>query len=159
MRLVFAPWIVVTLFVAFSLLASVAPRSAYPPDSVTGDTDPAITQSNIHKTVCVANYTATVRPPESYTYHLKVKQMRAFGFQGRPSAFEEDHRVPLSVGGSPTSPRNLSPQPWVGPYNAHMKDRLEDAVHHDICSGRLTLAQGRAIFMGDFWAEYKRRFK
>ena len=41
----------------------------------TGDIDPAITQKNIHTTVCVKGYTKTVRPPSYYTNKLKKIQI------------------------------------------------------------------------------------
>src|SRR5689334_838052 len=42
--------------------------------------NPAVTQATIHATICVSGWTATVRPPSSYTSELKVEQLAAFGF-------------------------------------------------------------------------------
>jgi hypothetical protein len=122
---------------------------------VPGSIDPGITQANIGRTVCRAGYTATIRPSTSYTSRLKAQQMRAGHLSGNPSEYEEDHRVPLALGGAPRDPRNLWPEP-IGA--ALLKDRLETAIHRDLCSGRLSLAQAQAIFLGDYWAEYRRRF-
>lgn len=117
-----------------------------------GATDPRVTQSDIFSTICVPGYTKTVRPPASYTSALKAKQMVAYGDTGPASSYEEDHRVPLEVGGNPTDPRNLWPEPWAGTQGAHAKDLIENRVHADVCDGKLTLAEGRSVFVGDWWA-------
>jgi len=108
-------------------------------------------QGNIASTICRSGYTATVRPPESYTTTLKRQQIAALGLPGTTSSYEEDHRVPLEVGGNPTDPRNLWPELWDGPRGAHAKDTVENAVHRAVCSGQMTLAQGQAVFLGDWW--------
>jgi hypothetical protein len=144
------------IFVAFAAISLSAQQ--LPPASTPGALNPAITQANIKTTVCAANWTKTVRPSATFTDRLKQMQMRAQGLPGAESDYEEDHRVPLEIGGNPTDPANLWPQPWAGPYGAHQKDKLENAVKRDVCAGKLTLDQGRTIFLGDFWAEYIRRF-
>jgi hypothetical protein len=66
--------------------------------------NPDVTQANINSTICVAGWTATVRPPASYTSKLKKIQLPP---DANPKAYEEDHIVPLACGGSPTEPTNL----------------------------------------------------
>jgi hypothetical protein len=126
-----------------------------PPPSVPGAVDPAVTQATLATTVCVPGYTATVRPPASYTTALKRRQLAAFGFKVLLSSVEEDHRVPLRIGGAPRDPRNLWPEPWAGQHNAHDKDWLEDEVGRRLCAGRLTLKAAQAIFLGDWWPTYE----
>lgn len=129
-----------------------------PPKSTPGELNPDVTQATLKSTVCAANWTKTVRPSASFTDKLKLSQMAELGLKGKPHDYEEDHRVPLEIGGNPTDAKNLWPQPWAHPYGAHEKDRLENAVRKDLCAGKLTLAEARKIFLGDFWAEYRRRF-
>lgn len=131
----------------------------YLPQSSPGVLNTLVTQTNIKQTICFHGWTATVRPSAAYTNSLKVRQMAAGALKGKPHDYEEDHRVPLELGGSPTSALNLWPEPWAKSYGAHEKDRLENAVHRDVCSDRLTLEAGRKIFLGDWWVEYKRRFE
>src|SRR5207245_1550254 len=76
-----------------------------------GTLDPDVPQVNIHSTICVPGWTATIRPPPDYTDALKVKQMREYGETGPPSAYEEDHLISLELGGAPRDPRNLWPEP------------------------------------------------
>jgi len=132
--------------------------SDLPPDSVPGALNPNVTQSNLATTVCVPNWTATVRPPASYTNKLKAQQMREFGMTEKLSDREEDHRVPLACGGNPTSPQNLYPELWVGRYGAHAKDKVEAEEHRRLCRGEITLAQCQAIFLGDWTKEYDRLY-
>jgi hypothetical protein len=102
-----------------------------------GATDPEITQANIDSTICRSGWTATIRPPESYTEPLKLQQMAAYGYGGQsPSGFEEDHLIPLELGGSPTSPQNLWPEAGASP---NPKDAVETAANHAVCDGQMSL--------------------
>ena len=41
---------------------------------------PDVTQDTIDSTICVSGWTATVRPPTSYTNALKVHQIAEYGY-------------------------------------------------------------------------------
>src|ERR1700751_1081179 len=43
------------------------------PPCTPGATNPTVTQATIHQTICTSGWTATVRPPESYTEQLKYQ--------------------------------------------------------------------------------------
>jgi len=105
-----------------------------------GVVNPNVTQANIRSTVCRRGWTATIRPPVSYTNALKVKQMRQYGETGSPSDYQEDHLISLEMGGNPTDPRNLWPEPY--PRAAEM-DKIENELNSEICDGKLTLAQAQ----------------
>jgi hypothetical protein len=105
-----------------------------------GILNPAVTQANIRSTICVHGWTATVRPPVDYTNELKRRQMRAYGEAGPPSAYQEDHLISLELGGDPTDPGNLWPEPY--PRAADV-DRIENELNAEVCSGKLTLAEGQ----------------
>ena len=124
-----------------------APYVRPDPSCTPGATDPAVTQANIGSTICRDGWTATVRPPESYTEGLKQQQMAAYGDTGPISSYEEDHLVPLDLGGSPTSPQNLWPQPGASP---NPKDAVEAAANQAVCDGHLTLAAARAAMAADW---------
>jgi hypothetical protein len=106
-----------------------------------GVLNPDVTQSNIRSTICRRGWTATIRPPESYTQALKRKQMRQYGETGPMSGYQEDHLISLEIGGSPTDPRNLWPEPY--PRAAQM-DQIENQLNAQVCGGQLTLAQAQA---------------
>jgi hypothetical protein len=99
-----------------------------------------VTQRTINSTICVHGWTRTIRPPVSYTNRLKLVQMRQYHESGSPSRYEEDHLIPLELGGHPTSPRNLWPEPRP---RAETVDRIETSLKRQVCRGVLTLAQGR----------------
>jgi hypothetical protein len=105
-----------------------------------GVVNPNVTQANIRSTICRRGWTATIRPPVSYTNALKVKQMRLYGETGSPSDYQEDHLISLEMGGNPTDPRNLWPEPY--PRAAEM-DQIENQLNSEICDGKLTLAQAQ----------------
>lgn len=102
-----------------------------------GVLNPDVTQATIGSTVCVRGWTRTVRPPTSYTNALKVKQMREYGVGGSLSDYQEDHLISLELGGHPTDPRNLWPEPYP---RASDVDSIENDLNAKVCSGALTLA-------------------
>jgi hypothetical protein len=124
--------------------------SYLPISSVTpGATNPAVTQSNIASTICTSGYTKTIRPSSSYTTALKIKQLagtyKRYG-STKTSLVEEDHLIPLEIGGSPKSVDNLWAQLWDGAWGARKKDQLENKIHTMVCSKAMTLAKAQAIF-------------
>lgn len=122
-----------------------------------GAINPDVTQDNIHSTVCVKGWTKTVRPPAFYTNRLKKSQIREYGYgNSSPRDFEEDHLIPLSVGGHPTDPRNLWPQPRNSEWNADRKDDLEFAIYMGLCHGEVTLEEARRAFASNWIAAYRR---
>ena len=106
-----------------------------------GALNPDVTQSTIGETVCKSGWTRTVRPPTDYTNDLKRKQMAAYGRAGSLSDYQEDHLISLELGGDPTDPRNLWPEPY--PRAADV-DKEENHLNGLLCSGELTLAEAQA---------------
>lgn len=122
-----------------------------------GAINPSVAQSNIYETICVHGWTRTVRPPEEYTYRLKREQLREWGYADLETRdYEEDHLIPLELGGSPTSPQNLWPEPWDGPWNAHVKDRLENYLHEQVCAGRVPLEEAQREIAVDWIETYRK---
>lgn len=119
-----------------------------------GDIDPKVTQKNIQQTICVSGYTKTVRPPVSYTEPLKLKIMQEYGDTDSPSNYEFDHLIPLEVGGNPTSEANLWPESYNATLNAREKDKVENYLHAQICSGKMTLQQAQLQITNDWVSVY-----
>jgi hypothetical protein len=105
-----------------------------------GVVNPNVTQANIGSTICKTGWTSTIRPPVSYTDALKIKQMKQYGETGSTSDYQEDHLISLEMGGSPTDPRNLWPEPYP---RASQMDQIENRLNSEICDGQLTLAQAQ----------------
>jgi len=115
------------------------------PACTPGVADPRVIPDDIHSTICVSGYTATVRPPSSYTDSLKRQQIGAYGYSDTNLAdYEEDHLIPLELGGSPTDRKNLWPEPRGGDFPASKKDVLENSLHAKVCAGLMTLASAQA---------------
>ena len=121
-----------------------------------GAIDPSVTQDNIQSTICVSGYTSTVRPPVSYTDKLKKEQIQQYGYSDTSLAdYEEDHLISLELGGSPTDPKNLWPESrTTTPYNSHVKDTLENALHKLVCEGKVPLATAQQAIATDWVAAY-----
>lgn len=121
-----------------------------------GAVNPAVTQANIHETICVPGWTRTVRPPSSYTNRLKRQQIKAWRLKDKnPAHFEEDHLVALSSGGHPTDPRNLWPQSYAARCGARIKDMLELHLQRKVCAGEITLVEAQKALASDWIAAYK----
>jgi hypothetical protein len=76
-------------------------------------------------------------------------------YEDHASEYEIDHRCPVCLGGASVV-ENLWPQPYDGPFNAHMKDKLEVHVRAEVIVGTLTLKQGQDIFFGDWIDAYRK---
>jgi uncharacterized protein YceK len=104
------------------------------------------------------------RPPSqrAVTTAEKNEIAAAYGYTGpRGIAYLEfDHRVPFALCGS-NGPDNVWPERADGirqtSYVHNRKDQLEDVIIRDVHAGRLTLAQGQRVFLGDWrvgWCFY-----
>jgi hypothetical protein len=105
-----------------------------------GVVDPRVTPANVRTTICVSGWSKSVRPPSDYTSQLKVEQLRSYGLAGSPSDYQEDHLISLEIGGNPTDPRNLWPEPYP---RASEVDRIENELHRRVCEGSLGLREAQ----------------
>jgi hypothetical protein len=119
------------------------------PDSriTPGAIDHNITQENIQQTVCQKGYTKTVRPPAYFTNKLKKTQIREYQYPDHdPKHYEEDHLIPLNIGGAPDDARNLWPQPRNSEWNSEKKDELEMKLYKQVCAGRVPLIDAQNAY-------------
>jgi hypothetical protein len=145
--------------IAISLITLSAFATEGVPDPVRtpGSINPDVTQGNIHETICKSNWTKTIRPPVSYTNRLKLKQMTELDLTGKASDYEEDHLISLELGGHPTDPKNLWPEPWEGEWGARKKDVIETYLKNQVCSGKMTLIDAQH-FIATNWVETYKQF-
>jgi hypothetical protein len=123
------------------------------PRCTPGAINPAVTQSDIDRTICRAGWSESVRPPESVTEPQKRASMRAYGDRRPLHGYEYDHLIPLELGGATDSSRNLWPEPGASP---NPKDRLEDRLRGLVCDSRLSLAAARRAIAANWVAAYRR---
>lgn len=144
--------------------ASATPRSPVglpDPKRTPGSINPNVTSDDLATTICKSGWTATVRPPSAYTGALKLAQIVEYGYTDRtPSHYQEDHLVPLELGGAPRDPANLWPEPndillpdgtAVG---SDAKDHLENYLNRAVCGGTMSLADAQRLIAGDWIAAW-----
>jgi hypothetical protein len=100
--------------------------------------------------LCRPGYSKTVRNvPES----LKREVFAEYGITPNGQKFEVDHLRSLELGGSNTL-ANLWPQTYLGRWNAHMKDALENRLHWLVCHDKLDLTEAQQEISTDWIAAY-----
>jgi hypothetical protein len=102
--------------------------------------------------ICQPGYSKTVRNvPQS----VKNAVFKRYGIKTRtPGAYEIDHLISLELGGS-NDIKNLWPQLYAGTWNAHMKDKLENQLHGEVCIGNMNLVQAQRAISKDWIAAYQ----
>src|SRR6266851_4932585 len=144
-----------------SVQSRVGPPDIYPdPARTPGAINPDITQENIDETICNPRWsTKSIRPEASYTNRMKIEQIGEYGYSdSRLRDYEEDHFIPLELGGNPTDPKNLWPEPFetsIPDGGAHAKDKVENYLHAEVCSGSLTLDQAQREISEDWYRVYQ----
>lgn len=154
-------------------------HAIYPNPSLTpGATNPNVSQDNIQQTICVKGFTKTIRPPVSVTNQIKKQQMLAYHDRSRQSpalpmkgrtadtskcvdhsndarCYELDHLISLELGGCPDCVTNLWPQPYSPKPGAHEKDKVENFLHNQVCSGAMTLQEAQRQIVQDWYKVYR----
>jgi len=103
--------------------------------------NPAVVQETVQSTICVPGYSKSIRPKVSYTNGIKIQRVQEMGLPPELIGdFILDHRIPISLGGSPTSEKNLILQDLE---DSHRKDSAEYDLHHKVCTGQVTLAEAQ----------------
>ena len=124
-----------------------------------GAVNAAVTQQTIRSTICRTGYTSTIRPSSSYTTSLKVQQLDSgYAFHGDRSThdYEEDHLIALELGGAPSNPRNLWPEPYADSAGARTKDLVENELHDLVCAGQVSLRAAQHAIATNWWRAYQR---
>lgn len=117
-----------------------------------GARNPAVTHETLGQTACARGWSATVRPPTIVTNRIKRQVMQWYGYDGQdPRTFELDHLVPLELGGAQASTSNLWPEPWP---EARQKDRVENWLHRQVCTGQVYIFTAQAGMAAD-WSQYE----
>jgi hypothetical protein len=132
------------------------------PRCTPGAVNPAVTQSTIDSTICIAGWSAGERPPEAVTEPQKRLSLAAYGYYAGRSLgnYEFDHLISLELGGATDSPENLWPErnyPGVSPdsYYLNPKDHVEDALNHLVCEGKMSLASAQHIIASNWVSWYR----
>jgi hypothetical protein len=100
---------------------------------------PGVVRTTDVTNICHGGSTKQYRPPTSYTNKLKLAQIKEYGYSDtNPRNYEEDHLISLELGGDGKDPKNLWPEPHLGNNNSFEKDKVENWLHRQICSGAIS---------------------
>lgn len=103
--------------------------------------------------VCQRGYARAMRHTSG---RLKRQIYREYGINPRRGHYEVDHLVSLELGGADVA-ANLWPQSFdTEPWNAHVKDQLENFLHAEVCAGRMPLRQAQAEIAQDWIGTYRK---
>src|SRR6202048_2937587 len=104
--------------------------------------------------VCTPGYARKVR---NVPVEMKRQVYREYGITSHgPGDYEIDHLISLELGGS-NSIKNLWPESHrTTPWNAQVKDRLEDKLHALVCSGQLDLKTAQQAIASNWIEAYKK---
>jgi len=97
--------------------------------------------------------TGTVRAVSKAT---KLQACREYGVSRANCTgklYEIDHLISLELGGS-NDITNLWPQPYLPTPAAHEKDEVENWLHRQVCSGKMTLAAAQYAIAQDWYTVY-----
>ena len=106
--------------------------------------------------ICVSGYSKKVR---NVPLDVKRQVYAEYGIAShKPGEYEVDHLISLELGGS-NSIKNLWPQSYLTqPWNAHVKDKLENELHDEVCSGKIDLPTAQHEIAANWIAAYKKHF-
>lgn len=127
---------------------------ADPPITPDPKLTPGATLDVTKEDILTPGYTKKVRDvPQS----VKEQVYAEYGITTRaPGEYEVDHLISLELGGS-NSIKNLWPQSYVTkPWNAHVKDRLENKLHAMVRDGQIDLKTAQQEIATDWIAAYKK---
>jgi hypothetical protein len=101
----------------------------------------------------VRNVSEATKKQVYASYHLAGNHT---GYCDVPTGCEVDHLISLELGGS-NDAKNLWPEPYVGVWNARMKDALENRLHSMVCKGQISLPDAQHAIATDWkgsWVKY-----
>jgi hypothetical protein len=97
------------------------------------------------------------------TAAMKKTVFQEYGLTGntdpfcKPKGCEIDHLISRELGGA-DDVANLWPQSYSGPWNAHMKDRVENRLHKEVCAGTISLKTAQHDISTDWTVPYRKYF-
>lgn len=103
--------------------------------------------------ICVAGYSKNVRNvPDS----VKAQAFSEYGIKShRTGQYEVDHLISLELGGT-NDIANLWPEAANPRPGFHEKDRVENYLHDQVCSGAMTLQQAQQQIATNWLSVYQK---
>ena len=108
----------------------------------------AIFQDVTAEQICVRGYSKSVR-------NVPVALKREYGITHHNAGeYEVDHHISLELGGS-NDIANLWPEAAEPRPGFHEKDKVENYLHAQVCSGRMELRDAQVKIANDWLSVYK----
>jgi len=122
-----------------------------------GDADAALTKEVICNKSWSTHEVRNVPEAEKKQVYERYRlQGDNTGYCAGPGGCEIDHLISLELGGKNTV-QNLWPQSYSGlPWNAHVKDALEEHLHKLVCDGTVTLQTAQNEIKTDWIKAYEK---
>ncbi len=120
--------------------------------------NPELTPGVVRDDITVAKICATKwgKDKRHVTKAMRKVVLAAYGTLSCMS-FELDHLISRELGGADHID-NLWPQCYTGTWNAHMKDRLENRLHKEVCAGSILIEDVQEEIRSDWRIPYRRYF-
>jgi hypothetical protein len=123
--------------------------------SLNGSPDPRCTPGTVFKKVtakdvCKRGYASHVRNV-SVSKKRRVYAMYGLKYPQPPKTYVLDHRASFLLGGT-NALRNLFPQPYKLSLE---KDKVENALHRQVCLGKITLKEAQERIVR--WSEAEKK--
>ena len=140
-----------------SLLALLLPLNAFAGDlpdhgKTPGLADPLLTMDKL----CAKGFSTKTIRNVSEAEKKQVYASYGMNQKTKPCPCEVDHLISLELGGQ-NDQRNLWPQSYnTKPWNAHVKDKLENRLHKLVCAGTVPLAIAQHEIATDWIAAYRK---
>ena len=114
---------------------------------------PGAVATTVRIKICQPGYSKSVRHTSG---QLKHKVYVEYGIDQNAAHFEIDHLIPLGIGGADTRenlwPESRETQPW----NAGVKDRLENYLHVEVCAGHIAVQDAQKATAADWIVAYRK---
>lgn len=127
---------------------------------------PGVVRSGLSKAkICIIKWGKDER---HVTDAMKQQVFAAYGYSGysdphcvldaHGKTCEIDHLISRELGGA-DDVKNLWPEAYgTTPWNAHLKDKLENRLHKEVCAGHISLKKAREMITNDWRVAYKRYY-
>jgi hypothetical protein len=87
---------------------------------------------------------------------VKNQVYKEYGIKSHPTgAYEVDHLVSLELGGS-NDIANLWPEAASPKPGFHEKDKVENYLHQQVCSGMMGLAEAQRLIATDWFSVFQK---
>jgi hypothetical protein len=146
-----------------ALLITLLASSAFADDLPDPNKTPGVARTGLSKaTICKTQWGKDAR---HVTAAMKDQVFALYGYSGYNDArcvpdpkghtCELDHLISRELGGA-DDVKNLWPEPYgSSPWNAHLKDKLENRLHKEMCAGHITLKVAHDMLVNDWRKAYR----